>query len=183
MPSTQFTNINTMIDDPIEDEDFDLGPSKTQLKKASLAFQDLGQQLCELNDQKLAKLPLSDTVMAAIQTARGMRANAARKRQIQYIGKLLRNDNGEDIGQALEAMQAEHSHGHQLLQLSEHWSERLIGEPDALAQFLDLHPQADRQQLRALVRNCQKLPPESQQSPAHKKLRKWLRTCITEHGQ
>lgn len=170
-----------MTDHPIDDEEFDLGPSKTQLKKAAHAMQDLGEILSQMNDQKLAQLPLSEEVLSAVHIARGMKANSARKRQIQYIGKLIRHDNGEQIAEALAALEAESSNSHQWMQLAEHWSTRLTTETDALEAFLNQYNQADRQQLRALLRNCKKLPPDAIQSPAFKKLRKWLRECMMHH--
>ncbi|BFM08376.1 ribosome biogenesis factor YjgA [Halioxenophilus aromaticivorans] len=170
------------MNDIPEDEEFDLGPSKTQLKKASHAYQDLGEELTQLSDQQLARLPLSDELLSAVTQARTMRANAARKRQIQFIGKLIRNSNGDDIIAALDSLNAETNNSHQLLQHSEQWSHRLIQEPDALAEFLAQYYEADRQQLRSLIRNCQKLPAEEIHSPAHKKLRKWLRECFAQHN-
>ena len=170
------------MNDIPEDEEFDLGPSKTQLKKASLALQDLGEELTRLSDQQLAQLPLSDELIDSVQQARNMRANAARKRQIQFIGKLIRNNDSEAILAALEALQAQPNNSHQLMQMSELWSERLIKEADALGEFLNQYYEADRHQLRSLLRNCQKLPAENIQSPAHKKLRKWLRECFKAHS-
>ncbi len=171
------------MNDIPEDEEFDLGPSKTQLKKASLALQDLGEALTQLSDQQLARLPLSEELTNSVQQARNMRANAARKRQIQFIGKLIRNNDSDAILAALEDLQAQSTNSHQLMQMAEHWSERLINEPDALADFLNQYYQADRQQLRSLLRNCQKLPQDNIISPAHKKLRKWLRECFKAHSE
>jgi len=170
-----------MTDYPDDDNEWD-GPSKTQLKKAAHALQDLGEHLTGLSDQQLASLPLAEELLAEIKKARPMKANSARKRQIQYIGKLIRQGDSDAIQAALEQQQEDNQLNHHLLQLCDQWCHRLINDEAALQPFLEQYFEADRQQLRSLLRNCQKLPPETEIAPAHKKLRQWLRQCIQQHG-
>merc|ERR1711916_11379 len=116
----------------------------------------LGDQLTQLSDERLAQLPLSDSLHEAIVSARKMKANSARKRQIQYIGKLIRSDNADDIIQALEDWEAQQQNNHQLHKVCEQWRDQLLEDDNQLQEFFDQYPAADRQQLRQLIRTHQK---------------------------
>jgi len=127
--------------------------SKTAQKKAMTALQDIGERLVELNSTKLKKIPLEDNLREAIELAQKMRIGNGRRRQLQYIGKLMRSSNGEEIEAALEELtqpQADHT---RLLHQIEHWRERLITQGNnALSEFIQDHPNAERQALSQLVR-------------------------------
>ncbi|WP_317930957.1 ribosome biogenesis factor YjgA [Halioxenophilus sp. WMMB6] len=170
------------------DEDFDLPPSKTQRKKESLALQDLGEQLTRLSNQQLAKLPLDDALRTAVGEAQKMKANSARKRHIQFIGKLIRQGDSDALLAAWEALQEQSQGSHQLHHLCEHWRDQLIADGSQAEQFMANYPAADRQQLRQLVRNCQASKakseePSKQQVMAARKLFQWLRDTIQQHDQ
>jgi ribosome-associated protein len=137
-------------------DDEDLGPSKSQLKRDAHGRQDLGAELVELSASQLAEIPLSEDVLAAVKETRGITAHGARKRQLKYLGKLLRQEEEAPIREALERIQGRHAltvaHHHQC----ERWRDRLITEGDAaLTALLDEFPHADRQQLRQLMRTAQ----------------------------
>lgn len=134
----------------------DDGKSKSQLKRESSAIQRLGEELVEMNPAEVAKLPLPENLLAAIEAARHIRHHSARRRQLQYIGKLMRNIDSDPIRAALDAKALEQrqqtAHFHRI----ESWRDRLIEDGDeALADFLDAHPAADRSRLRQLLRNAQ----------------------------
>lgn len=145
-----------MTHDHDDFDDEDLGPSKSQLKRDAHGLQDLGAELIELSAQQLAEIPLSEEVLAAVKETRGITAHGARKRQLKYLGKLLRQEEEGPIREALERIQGRHAltvaHHHQC----ERWRDRLITEGDAaLTALLDEFPHADRQQLRQLMRAAQ----------------------------
>lgn len=84
-----------MRDDHFEDEDgrkpaTPPPPSKSQRKRDATALQDLGEQLVKLTPAQLSRIPLSDELLAAVQLAQGITQRGGRKRQLQYIGKLMR---------------------------------------------------------------------------------------------
>lgn len=128
--------------------------SRTQRKRQVLALQDLGVELVALDAERLALIELPEALRDAVVEARRITGFEARRRQMQYIGKLMRKVDAEPIRTALEAWQAE-SRGHTAAQKRvERWRERLLAEPGALAELLAQYPRADAQRLRALIRNA-----------------------------
>lgn len=85
------------------DDDATLPPSKSSRKRAAHAMQDLGAHLVKMREQERAQLPLSETLRDAIAEARRLTSRGALSRQIQYIGKLMRNEDVPAIEAALDA--------------------------------------------------------------------------------
>jgi len=130
-------------------------PSKSQRKREMTALQDLGAELVELNDGQLAAADLPDNLHAAIVEAKRCRTHEARRRQLQYIGKLMRHVDPEPIRARINAFKAVGREHTMRLHQAERWRERLLDEPGSLAEFIAAHPAADAQRLRTLVRNTQ----------------------------
>lgn len=133
--------------------DFDELPSKSQRKRDMDALQDIGAELTELNEQQLASIDLPENLRDAVIAARGMKRNEARRRQVQYIGKLMRQVDPAPIRTKLDgflSVSAEHT---AQLHHIERWRERLLEEPLAVSEFIAAFPGADTQQLRTLIRN------------------------------
>ena len=82
-------------------------PSKSQRKKEVHALQDLGVELVALSDERLAALELPERLRDAVLEARHITAREARRRQLQYIGKLMRQVDAEPIRAALAALRAQ----------------------------------------------------------------------------
>lgn len=139
---------------PVEDiPDFDDPPSKSQRKRDMDALQDIGEELTQLNSQQLDSIELPENLRDAVLAARAMKRNEARRRQMQYVGKLMRQVDPAPIRARLDgflSVSAEHT---ARLHHIERWRERLLADPAALAEFIAAHPAADSQQLRALIRN------------------------------
>lgn len=131
-------------------------PSKTQRKKEMLSLQELGETLIGLSPSQLAAIPLPDDLREEIQFAHTLTTRESKRRHWQYIGKLMRHVDPVPIQAALKKIQRQHQKDTTQFHHIEAWRERLIteGEP-ALRQFLTLHPEADRQHLRQLIRNSQ----------------------------
>jgi len=133
--------------------DFDDLPSKSQRKRDMDALQDIGAELTELNEQQLASIELPENLRDAVLAARVMKHNEARRRQVQYIGKLMRQVDPAPIRASLDgflSVSAEHT---ARLHHIERWRERLLAEPLAVSEFIAAFPEADSQQLRTLIRN------------------------------
>lgn len=131
--------------------------SKTQRKKGAQEASTLGGRIVALTKKEFAKLNLPESVYDAIKTAREIRSNGARKRQLQYVGKLLRNEDCTDIEQQLEKILDPAGRNKQELRQIETWRDTLInGNSSVLQQFFETFPATDKQQFRQLVRNAQK---------------------------
>jgi ribosome-associated protein len=131
-------------------------PNKSQLKRDMQELQDLGVELVKLPAAKLAELDLPEKLVDSIELARRITSHGAQKRQRQYIAGLLSKlDDVTPIREFLERMSGADRISKARFQENERWRERLISEGDtALAEFLERHPEADRQHLRRLARDA-----------------------------
>jgi ribosome-associated protein len=129
-------------------------PSKSQRKRDMHELQDLGVELVELNDDQLASIDLPESLLDAVMHARQLTKHEARRRQMQYIGKLMRHVDPEPIRERIAAYKAVSTAHTARLHMLERWRTRLLEEDDALAELLGSHPGADAGRLRLLVRNA-----------------------------
>ena len=155
------------------------GPSKSQRKRDSAALQDLGAELVNMPKSKLAAIPLDEDLREAIALAQSIKAHGGRKRQILYIGKLLRGIDATPIREAIAKLDqtdaASVAHLHRL----ERWRERLLTEDnDALTQLLSEVPNADSQRLRQLIRNAQQEHTAGKPPKSSRELFKYLRELL-----
>ncbi|MGQ0524217.1 MAG: ribosome biogenesis factor YjgA [Betaproteobacteria bacterium] len=134
----------------------DTRPSKTQQKKLMLSLQELGAELVALNDTQLASMALPEALRDAVVAAKRMSKFEARRRQLQYIGRLMRAVDPEPIRARLDGWKANSREQTARLHRIERWRERLIADDQALGEFIAAYPNVDAQQLRALVRNTQR---------------------------
>jgi ribosome-associated protein len=141
----------TLNDGP--DDDF---VSKTQRKKMMDSLQELGRELVEQPNDKLKKMGLNEDLLSAILEYKRITAHGAKKRQEQYIGRLMRDTDPEPIRAFLAIGKGESAEHNGWLHLVERWRERLLENDTALPLFLADYPQADIQQLRMLIRNARK---------------------------
>ena len=134
-----------------DDDDVTQRPSKTQLKQQMHALQQLGQSLAALSAERLDGLQLPERLRDAIDEFKRTRSHEGRRRQLQFIGKLMR---GVDAEPLLGAVAAEKlGPAVQALQLheAERWRLELVNTDDAIARWSNAHPGSDAQRLRALV--------------------------------
>jgi len=137
------------------EEDEELQPiSKTRRKEAMLALQDLGEELVKLPASKLDKLDLPDELRRAVEDCRRFTKHGAIRRQLQYIGRLMRGVDEAPIARQLAAWKGESDEEKALLHRIERWRDRLIDNDEALTLFLNEYPQADATQFRQLIRNA-----------------------------
>lgn len=163
------------------DDDLPLyeGPSKSQRKRDSAALQDLGAELVKMSKAKLAAIPLDEDLREAIALAQNIKAHGGRKRQILYIGKLLRSTDIEPIKQALAKLDQTDAAAVAHLHRIERWRERLLSEGnDALTQLLGDVPDADSQRLRHLIRNAQQEQAAGKPPKSSRELFKYLRELL-----
>jgi ribosome-associated protein len=135
----------------------DLPPSKSQLKRDAHALQKLGAALLEIPEQDWQVLQLPDALVTALRDAKRMPSRGAHKRQLQFVGKLMRDVDPEPIQEYFDRRQNEARQLVHLQHEAERWRERMIEEGDtAIEDWLNSHPADDRQHLRQLVRQAKK---------------------------
>lgn len=141
---------------PWEEEEEIIWVSKTEMKHDMDVLQKLGEELVELKPAVLEKFPIPDDLASAIKDAQRFKQEAKR-RQLQYIGRLMRTIDPEPIQAALDKYRNKHAQStaelHKLEQLRDDIVEK--GD-DVINQVLEKYPQADRQQLRQLYLQANK---------------------------
>lgn len=133
--------------------------SKTDLKRESTELQSLGEQLLTLRTGLFEPLALPDKLVDALAEARRITNFEGRRRQMQFIGKLMRQlEEGtlQAVRDALDVQRQGSAQEAGALHEAETWRDRLIAGDEALGEWLSLHPDTDSQQLRALVRQARK---------------------------
>jgi len=171
---------------PASDADADLAgsgllherPSKTRLKQASHALQDLGEAVVAMPDARLDGLHIAEQLLDAIRTYKKTRTFEGKRRQMQYIGKLMRIHDVEPIRQAVADMQLGRAKDSLALHEAERWRAELIADDDAATRWITEHPQTDVQQLRSLIRAARKdaaLVPEKRSGRAYRELFQFIK--------
>ena len=138
--------------------DHDYGPTRTQQRRDALAVLALANQLVELPQSKLAKLELPEDVVREIANTRRITAHIARKRQLQFLAKVMRRHDTAvfdgvraALGENRERQRQETAAMHRI----EATRDRLLEDTDsALSELIAQHPNVDRQHLRSLVRQA-----------------------------
>jgi ribosome-associated protein len=129
-------------------------PSKTRRKQAMHALQDLGEALVARDPKRLAELELPERLVDALAQARGIRAHEGRRRQIQYIGRLMRDIDPAPVEAALARWASGAQQDLARFAAVERWRDELLRDEAAIARFVLEHPGADRARLAALVRDA-----------------------------
>ena len=151
--------------------------SKTKQKQAMLELQALGAALVDLPESQLALLSLGDALHAAVLEAKRIRSHEARRRQLQYIGRLMREVDAAPIRAALEALDSGSAQAAAYHRRLETWRERLLADDAALTAFAAEHPGADLQVLRTLIRNSRRELKEGRPPRAYRELFRLIREC------
>ncbi len=152
-------------------------PSKSRRKREMHQLQALGERLVELNPEQVSKISLGTELLEALREMGRIKGREARRRQLQYIGKLMRHEDGDAIAAALERLKAGGIEQTRRLHQLERWRDRLIEQDDdALGELLAAHPGTDRQQVRQLVRNARKERELDKPPAASRKLFRYLRS-------
>jgi ribosome-associated protein len=136
-----------------------LGPSRSQKRRDALDVLELAKALVELTPAQLSRVPVPEATLPHIEDARRITSNIAHKRQLAFLAKQMRKLDDEELQAMRDALDEKSDASRAeaaVLHRVEAWRARLIdGGDDALSDLLDMHPDADRQRLRQLVRNAQ----------------------------
>ena len=142
-----------MSDDFLYDDDDALVESKSARKRQMHALQHLGEQLVELSAAQLQKLNIdNESLIEAVQLAQRISHRSGKRRQMQFIGKLMRNADAEQIADALDALHETSRKAKAQERVIEGARDALLARgDDALPEVLAIWPQADRQLIRQLT--------------------------------
>lgn len=133
--------------------------SKTDAKRESEELQELGEQLLTLRADLFKPLPLPDKLADALADAKRITNFEGKRRQMQFVGKLMRQLDEETlqaVRYALDLQRLGHSYDTEQLHQAEQWRDRLIASDEAVQDWIGQYPGTDIQQLRALVRQARK---------------------------
>jgi ribosome-associated protein len=163
-------------------DDADGRPSKTAQKEAAKALQTLGEELAELPADRLAAIEMPEALRAAFAEHRRTRSHEGRRRQMQYIGKLMRTADEATLREALAEATIGSARATLKLHELERWRDALIADDEALARWLAAHPDTDTQRLRSLIRAARRdaagADPTQRQPKAARELFQFLKPLL-----
>ena len=167
---------------PVEEEE--LQPSRTRRKLDDLALQELGEALVTVPEAKLAELDLPERLGDAIMHARGISKFGARRRQMQYIGRLMREEgDAETIRARLDAWNGVSVEETARLHLIERWRLKLLDDDKGLDALIAEFPRADIQRLRTLIRNTKREKEAEKPPKSFRELFQVLRETLTPNTE
>jgi len=169
--------MNKKVEEILEEEEI----SKSQIKREAEALKEVGKQLVALNAKQLAQIPASDTLMEGIKVAHKIaNKHEALRRQLQYIGKVLRTEDMEKITAKLDILNDNNRKRTHAIAHLELLAEQLIELGDTkINDALAMYPQLERQKLRQLVRQANKEKKLEKPAKTAKELFVYLKThCL-----
>lgn len=161
------------------DEDIEQPISKSEIKRQMTALQKLGEELVALPTNKLDQLDLPETLRDAVNQAKRITAHGGLRRQMQYIGRLMRITDAQPIAEQLNAWRGDSAEVIAEFHRMENWRTRLLADDAALTEFVDIYPQANAQQLRTLVRNARREAAATQAPKSSRALFKLIRELVS----
>ncbi|MCX7086098.1 MAG: DUF615 domain-containing protein [Methylococcales bacterium] len=154
-------------------------PNKTQIKKDMAALFALSEEISELSVTQINTLELPENIHKAILEVSKMPHKGARKRLLKYITGQLNKIDVDPILEKLARIKNKSAHGVREHHIVERWRDRLVnGGQEALTAFLNEHPEADRQQVRQLLRNIQKETETNKPPKSSRLLYRYLKSLL-----
>ncbi|WP_230400381.1 ribosome biogenesis factor YjgA [Zooshikella ganghwensis] len=167
-----------MMTDEALPEEFDDYKSKSQLKREMHSLLALGQRLLELKPDILNQLPLNDRLRQALEEGKRIKSFNAQKRHLQFIGKLMRDQDTEAIIATLDRLDSTSEESARRFHLLERWRDRLIDEStsqESLNELMAQCPEVEVQHVRQLIRQAHKEAANNKPPSASRKLFRYLR--------
>lgn len=163
-----------------DEEDVYRGPSKSQLKREQLELQALGKEMTGLGDEQLKRIGLPEDVLFEIKEFRRMKSFGAQRRQLQLIGKKMRDMDPKAVREAIDRATGESRAAVALLHRCETLRDRMIADDAALTAFISEHPEVDIQALRTLVRGARRERDAAKPPKSARELYKFLHRTLEE---
>ena len=165
--------------DVVDDNGYDR-PSKSQLKREMHALQELGVELVALPKDALKRMPMPESLDEAVRAARRITDHEGKRRQMQYVGKVMRGLLDEETAALREALdkykginKAETARLHWI----ERTREKLLADDAALTEFIRQHPAVDPQEGRTLIRNARKEAQQGKPPRYFRDLFQWIKNA------
>ena len=160
-------------------------PSKSELKRRMHDLQELGEAVSTLPADRLDALRIEDRLRDAIVELGRTRSFEGRRRQLQYIGKLMKFEDAEALREAVASYRMGTAKDTLALHLAEAWRDRLLAEDGAFDDWLREHPSTDTQQMRSLVRSArkEKLDPGARHGRAYRDLFQMVKRHMLEQPE
>jgi ribosome-associated protein len=182
-PDSQATRGRGLRNLPVvADDEEELPPSKTKIKKQMHELRDLGKELTELGKDQLAQLDIPENLRDAIREMKSINKFGAQRRQMQYIGKLMRDVDTAPILARLDAWKGKSQNHIAYMHQLERWRDRLLENDAAFTELLGAFPATDAQRLRTLIRNAQKEIEAGKPPKNFREIFQVLREIIPEPG-
>lgn len=165
----------------LEDQEQEQEVSKSELKREMHRLQDLGKELLKLKTDDLNALQLSDPLVNALEEARRIKHREGLRRQMQFIGKLMRKESDEAIGRIealFERLANQHRVHTQQQHLIEQWRDKMLADGTEIERFLEQYPDADRQWLRQITRQSAQETQRGKPPAAARKLFAYIRDTL-----
>ena len=155
-------------------------PSKSQLKRDMHALQELGEALIALPKDALKRMPMPENLDAAVREARRITDHEGKRRQLQYVGRVMRSLADEEVA-ALRTAHDTHRGVNKAETARLHWIERtrekLLADDAALTEFIRQHPGVDPQEGRTLIRNARKEREQQKPPRYYRELFQWIKNA------
>jgi ribosome-associated protein len=164
----------------MEEDDF---ISKTRRKKQMHELQAVGARLVALSAEELARIDMPETLREAVEDARRFTRHEARRRQLQYIGRIMRDIDAGPIAEQLAAMKAPSRRQTALFHVAERWRQELLAGDEAMERFVKEFPEADPHRIRAMVDEAREEKRASRAPRRFRELFHVLSAIVQDHAR
>lgn len=165
--------------DVVDDNGYDR-PSKSQLKREMHALQELGVELVALPKDALKRMPMPESLDEAVRAARRITDHEGKRRQMQYVGKVMRgltDDETAALREALDKYKGVNKAETARLHWIERTREQLLADDAALTEFIRQHPAVDPQEGRTLIRNARREAQQGKPPRYFRDLFQWIKNA------
>ena len=157
--------------------------SKTRRKKQMHELQHAGAQLVALSADELARIEMPDNLREAVEDARRFTRHEARRRQIQYIGRIMRDIDAGPIVEQLTALKTPSRRQTALFHVAERWRQELLADANALERFVREFPEADPHRIRSMVDEAREEKRASRPPRRFRELFHVLSAIVQDHAR
>ena len=152
--------------------------SKTELKKDSKKIQQFGRKISELTINNIEEFKFPLNIYEAVIGLKNLKSNSAKKRQVQYLGKLLREFDLTHAFLVMKQLEVSSQKEIQRNHIVEGWRDKLLSNNDSITEFVDEYPKIDRQSLRQTISNAQKEKKDNKNPKYSRQLFKLIKDII-----
>ena len=164
----------------MEEDDF---ISKTQLKRQMHELQDLGKALVKLSREQLARIDMPESLRDAVLECRRFTKHEAIRRQMQYIGRIMRDIDAGPIAAQLAELEAPSKRQTALFHVAERWRTEFVDDPAAIDRFVQEYPETDPHRLRELADRAREEKRTTKPARRYRELFHVLNAILQDHGR